>query len=255
MSAARPPEGAQHRSAQHEGTPVSAAPGRPKQARPAARQDAAFVSARLLCAALLMALAGPSWAGRPLTVDDANTADVGDGQVETWVARQGDRSKTWTTAVGVGVFDGVELGASFARNMRMNENASALQAKLRLTPSVEGGCNLAAVLGMAHTHGGVGRAHYLNGIATCNLEAFTLHGNLGASRVVHGGSTLKTWGVAAEKAFGDVTAHLEYFGQQQSKPTLQAGLRTEIMQNVQLDGSVGRAERQAVFSVGLKFSF
>ena len=247
MSAARPPEGARS-AAEGEGTLVSAAP--------AARQCGAIpIGARPLCAALLMALAGTSWAGRPLTVDDANTADVGGGQVETWVARQGDRSKTWTTALGVGVFDGVELGASFARNTTVNENASALQVKVRLTPSVEGGCNFGAVLGMAHTHGGVGRAHYVNGIATCNLEAFTLHGNLGASRVVHGGSTLKTWGVAAEKAFGDVTAHLEVFGQQQSKPTLQAGLRTELMQNVQLDGTVGRAERRAVFSVGLKFSF
>ena len=45
MSAARPPEGAQHRSAQHEGTPVSAAPARPKQARPEALGEGAPVSA------------------------------------------------------------------------------------------------------------------------------------------------------------------------------------------------------------------
>lgn len=213
------------------------------------------MKAALLYGALLMSLATSSWAGRPLTVDDANTADVGGGQVETWVARQGDRSKTWTTAVGVGVLDGVELGAAFARNMSANENATSLQVKVRLTPSVDGGCNFGAVVGMAHVHDGGGRAYYVNGLTTCNLEAFKLHGNLGATRAEHGGPTLKTWGVAAEKAFGDVTAHLEYFGQQQSKPTMQVGLRTDIMPNVQLDGTLGRAERRAVFSLGLKFSF
>ena len=45
MSAARPPEGAQHRSAQHEGTPVSAAPGRPQQARPEGAAEGTPVSA------------------------------------------------------------------------------------------------------------------------------------------------------------------------------------------------------------------
>lgn len=211
-------------------------------------------AARPLYLVPLIALAGTSWAGRPLTVDDANTAEPGGGQLETWYARQSDRSKAWTTALGVGVWDGVELGAAYARNTTAGEDTTALQAKLRLTPSVEGGCNLGAVLGTAHTNRGVGRTNYVNGLVTCNLESVTLHGNLGANRG-HGGPTLKTWGVAAEKAFGAVTAHLEYFGQQHGGPTLQAGLRTEIMKNLQLDGTLGRADGRAVFSIGLKLGF
>lgn len=203
---------------------------------------------------VLAVLAGNSWAGRPLTVDDANTADVGGGQVESWVARQGDRSSTWTNTVGVGVLDGLELGASWARNMSGNANTTALQAKLRLTPSVDGGCNLGGVLGVQDTPHGGGRTTYANGIVTCNLEAATLHGNLGALRP-QGGPTLTTWGIAAEKALGSVTAHLEYFGQQQGKPTLQAGLRTDLLKDLQLDGTLGRTERRTIFSLGLKLSF
>jgi hypothetical protein len=203
---------------------------------------------------VLAALAGDSWAGRPLTVDDANTADVGGGQVESWVARQGDRSITWTNTLGVGVWDGLELGASWERNRSSRQNTTALQAKLRLTPSVDGACNLGAVLGAQAAHPGGGRSPYVNGLVTCNMAAATLHGNLGAVRPA-GEPTLTTWGIAAEKGWGGVTAHLEYFGQQQGKPTLQAGLRTNILKDLQLDGTLGRTERRTIVSLGLKLGF
>lgn len=210
--------------------------------------------ARMLLGSALLALAGLAWAERPLTVEDADTAEVGGGQLESWLARASDGSRVWTTSVGVGVWDGVELGAAYARNTRLNENTTALQAKFRLTPSVEGGCNLGAVLGVAHTDRGVGRDYEATGLLTCRLAPFTLHTNLGATRA-QGGPTLASWGVAAEKAFGDLTAHLEAFGEQHGKPTVQVGLRKEILPNLQLDGTLGRAERRTVFSVGLMLEF
>ncbi len=195
-----------------------------------------------------------AWAGRPLTVDDANVADVGGGQVETWYARPASRDKLWTTAFGVGVLDWLELGGAVERNFSGPGTTTAVQAKMRLTPSVDGGCNVGAVVGRAHANRGGDEATYLNGLFTCNLDGGPLHVNLGASRA-DGGSTLKTWGVAKEFELGAVTAHLEAFGQQHGKPTVQFGLRRELVKNLQLDGTLGRSDRKAVFSVGLRLGF
>ncbi|KQP22475.1 hypothetical protein [Pseudorhodoferax sp. Leaf267] len=207
--------------------------------------------ARPVALVCLMALASTSWAGRPLTVDDANVAEVGGGQLESWYSRPASRDKLWTTAFGVGVLDGLELGGAVERDFSGPATATALQAKLRLTPSREGGCNIGAVVGRAHFNRGGGQATYVNGLFTCNIEGGPLHVNLGANRA-DGGPTLKTWGAAKEFELGDVTAHVELFGQQHAKPTLQFGLRREVVKNVQVDGTLGRSDGKAVFSVGVR---
>ena len=57
-------------------------------------------------------------AGRPLTVDDANVNEVGAGQLETWHARQADGVNVWTVAPAYGLMEGVEIGASWSRDIR-----------------------------------------------------------------------------------------------------------------------------------------
>ena len=110
-----------------------------------------------------------------------------------------------------------------------------------------------AVLGASHTRG-TGRTPYLNGLMTCNSDWGASHFNLGANRAP-GASTLATWGVAHEREFGAVTAHVEAFGQRRAKPTVQIGARTEIAKGLQLDGTVGRGNRETLVSVGIKASF
>ena len=212
---------------------------------------ACHAAAWLLAASTVSA---PAWAGRPLTVDDANVAEVGGGQLESWYARPAGRDRLWTSALGVGVLDWLELGVGVERNFSVPETSTAVQAKMRLTPSVEGGCNAGAVVGRMHLHRERGDATYVNGLVTCNLDGGPLHLNLGAHRP-DGGGTHATWGVAKEFELGAVTAHVEAFGQQHGKPTLQFGLRREIFKNVQIDGTLGRAERKAVFSVGVRLGF
>lgn len=209
---------------------------------------------KTIAAVLLVAVAGSAWAGRPLTVDDANVADVGGGQLESWYARPASRDKLWTTAVGVGVLDWLELGGAVERNFSGPQTATSLQLKMRLTPSRDGGCNFGAVVGRAHANRGGGEATYLNGLFTCNIDGGPLHVNLGAIRA-DGDSTVKTWGLAKEFELGEVTAHVEVFGQQHAKPTWQMGLRRELVKNLQLDGTLGRSERKTVFSVGLRLGF
>lgn len=194
------------------------------------------------------------WAGRPLSVDDANVNDVGAGHVETWVARQADGARVWTVAPAYGLSDGLEIAATFARDSSNRTSATALQAKFRLSPSRPDGCNVGASIGVARSTDGSGSTSYLTGLATCNLPVGALHLNLGANKP-SANATLGTWGVAFEREFGAVTGHVECFGQQRNKPTIQVGLRGEIMSKLQLDGTVGRTAGDTLYSLGLKRQF
>lgn len=193
-------------------------------------------------------------AGRPLTVDDANVNAVGAGQVEAWYARQADGASVWNVAPAYGLMEGVEVAASWARDATNRVNTTALQAKFRLTPSLANGCNLGAVVGVLRPNDDSGRTPYVNGLLSCNGDAGALHLNLGANRP-SGGATLSTWGLALEREFGAVTAHVEYFGQEHAKPSVQLGLRTELLKNVQIDATVGQSGGDALVSVGLKYQF
>ena len=193
-------------------------------------------------------------AGRPLAVDDANVNDVGAGHVEAWYARTAGGVDVWTVAPAYGLIEGVEIGGSLARDATNKVNTSALQAKFRLTPSRKDGCNVGAVIGASQPNNDTTNTTYLNGLLSCNGEAGSLHINLGANRPPDS-PTLLTWGLAIEREFGALTPHLEYFGQEQSIPTLQIGLRTQLNKSLQLDGTVGRVGTDTLFSLGLKFLF
>ena len=203
---------------------------------------------------LALWLATPAQAGRPLTVDDASVNEAGAGHVEAWYARQPGRAPIWTVAPAYAPIDGLELGAAFSRDRAADATTGAVQAKWRITPSLESGCNAGAVLGVAHTRGAGGNTPYLNGLATCNSAWGASHFNLGAVRSP-GGPTLGTWGIAHEREFGQVTAHVEAFGQRLAKPTFQVGARMEVAKGLQIDGTVGRSNHETLVSLGLKQSF
>ena len=207
----------------------------------------------LLFAASLL-VGGVANAGRPLTVDDANTDDAGSGHVEGWYARQPGRANTWTVAPAYAPIDGLELGASVTRDRTAASTSQSLQAKWRITPSQENGCNSAAVLGASQTRGQSGTTPYLNGLLTCNSALGSTHFNLGAQRAP-GGPGVGTWGLAHEREWGPVTVHAEAFGQRLAKPTFQVGTRKALSPSLQLDATLGRNNRQTLFSVGLKQSF
>lgn len=193
-------------------------------------------------------------AGRPLTVDDANVNEVGTGHVETWYARHPGGVNVWTVGPAYGLMEGVEIAASWAGDATNKVNTSALQAKFSLTPARKNGCNAGVVIGASQPNDGSGNTPYINGLLSCNGDAGSLHLNLGANHPP-GGPALSTWGLAFEREFGAMTAHVEYFGQEQANPTFQLGLRTELFKNMQIDGTVGHSRGDALFSMGLKFQF
>ena len=193
-------------------------------------------------------------AGRPLTVDDANVNDVGEGHVEGWWTRGPSGSRSWTVAPAYSPIQNVELGAGMARNPKTRLESQNIQVKFRLTPSQDNGCNVGAVVGAARTTGEASKA-YVNALFTCNhAKLGSLHTNLGALDVSNS-QRIGIWGLAWERAYGDVTAHVEVYGQQHDKPTWATGLRTNILPKFQLDGSIGRQGGHNLLTLGTKWMF
>ena len=195
----------------------------------------------------------PAGAGRPLTVDDADTDAAGHGHLEAWAARA-PGARQYNLAPAYAPTDGVELGALLARDSAASMTLSGLQAKWRITPKQENGCNAGAVLGWSRATG-TPDAVSLNGLLSCHhARRGSVHTNLGATKA---GSTAASvnWGVAYERDLKHMTPSIEWFGNQGAKPTLQVGLRGNIASSLQLDGSVGRRNRSTLYSLGTKLQF
>jgi hypothetical protein len=214
-------------------------------------------STRAACLlALTLGLLNPSaQAGRPLAVDDANVNDKGAGHVEVWVARDSDKINTWNVAPAFAPVEGVEIGVSYAKARKSGTAEQAIQAKWRITPSQDNGCNVASTLGTVHEKG-VGNSPYLVGILTCNAAVGAIHVNVTRHNPKEEKS-FNSWGVAFERPMGSITPHIEVFGDEGQKSTLQFGAKTEVAQGLQLDATVARdrQNRANVFSLGIKQAF
>jgi len=210
----------------------------------------------LIMAPLALLILGTSaHAGRPLAVDDANVNEKGKGHVEVWVARDSDKINTWNIAPAFAPVEGVEIGVSYAKARKSGTAEQAIQAKWRITPSQENGCNVASTLGTVHEKN-VGNSPYLVGIMTCNTVMGSMHVNL-TRHNPKDEKNYNSWGVAFERPMGSITPHIEAFADQGQKATLQFGVKTEIAEGWQLDATVGRDRQNTanVFSLGFKYSF
>lgn len=223
---------------------------------PDARQQPALVAQGRapVLGALLVAASSAVMAGRPLSVDDANTNDAGAGHVEMWVSRA-PGSTVLNVAPAFAPIDGLEFAVALARDTSSKVNASTVQLKWRITPSQEAGCNVGTSVGASRFSDGGGHLRFLNGLVSCNLGGQgSAHLNLGVVKPSGDGS-VKTWGVAYEREAGPVTPHVEFFGAKGSKPTAQVGLRGKLSEAWQVDGTFGRSDGENLFSLGLKFQF
>ncbi len=193
-------------------------------------------------------------AGRPLTVEDANVNEVGEGHVEGWWTRAPNSSRSWTVAPAYAPVKNLELGAGIAREQKTGHETLNVQAKFRITESQENGCNGGAVLGVIRAADETSKG-YVNALFTCNHATLgSLHTNLGtfdfSSR-----QRIGTWGLAWERAYGEITAHVEVYGLQHDKPTWATGLRMNILPKLQLDASVGHQAGQHLMTIGSKWMF
>jgi hypothetical protein len=214
-----------------------------------------MMNLQYIAAACALLSASAAFAGRPLTVDDANMNDAGAGHVETWIAREAGKVSTFNIAPAFSPLDNIEIGALLSRNTTDKITTSAVQAKWRITASQDKGCNLAAVVGLSHNSEDAGNIRYANAIVGCNGNALgNVFVNLGVVKAPDEKSRA-TWGLALERAWGSVTPHIEAFGIQHEKPTVQMGLRSQLNKTIQIDGTLGRKDRENLLSVGMKFQF
>jgi hypothetical protein len=114
---------------------------------------------------------------------------------------------------------------------------------------------VASTLGTVHEKN-VGNSPYLVGILTCNSAAGAIHVNV-TRHNPKDEKSFNSWGVAFERQMGSITPHIEAFGDQGQKASVQMGAKTEIAQGLQLDATIGRdrQNRANVFSLGVKQAF
>jgi hypothetical protein len=210
-------------------------------------------TAQVAASALASLLVTSAWAGRPLSVDDANINAKGNGHIEAWVARDVGKADVISVAPAYSPWNVLELSGLLSRNRTDSINSVGVQARAQITAPQKSGCNFLVALGHQRFNPG-GNVPFAYTAASCNLTDFSLHANLGAAKP-SGASSYGTWGFAVEHNTGTFTAHIEAFGQEGSKPTYQVGARREVSKGWQVDGSMGRFDGETIFSLGVKFGF
>ena len=180
-------------------------------------------------------------------MDDANVNDPGHGHVEAWYARAPGRH-TWTVAPAFAPIDGLELGAAFSRPHHAAEHRSRA-GQMAHHPGAGRRLQCGAVLGASHTRG-TGRTPYLNGLMTCNSDWGASHFNLGLT----GAPGPAPWPPGAWRMSVNSAR-----SRPMSRPSASGGPNLpsrsgahEIAKGLQLDGTVGRGNRETLVSVGIR---
>ena len=154
----------------------------------------------------------PSFAGRPLTVDDANVNDKGVAHVESFWSRAADGSRTFTVAPTYSPLPGLDLVAIDTRTLSGGSHSQTLQAKMQVTAARDRGCYFAWVLGATVWKKGDGQNSFVGANASCNMAGGALHSNLISTRDAEGRDA-PTFGLAWEQNFGEWTGHIESVAQ------------------------------------------
>lgn len=188
-------------------------------------------------------------------MDDAGTIAQVEGHAQAWALRSGGAT-AWDLSPAYAFAKGVELSALASRDTSNRVAGTAAQVRWLVTPSREADCNVGLSGGGTRSSGGGASepAGFVNGILRCNGARGNVHANPGATKPT-GESATGTWGVALERPLGVVTPHVEWFGVEGSKPTLQLGVRGDVGKNLQVDGTVGRSDGQSLYTIGVKPRF
>lgn len=221
-------------------------------------------------AALAWALAGPTWAGRPLATEDADVLDRGECEWETFAARESaagaPSAQTLSTQVGCGVGAMTQAALAFSRSRLGGETTPgwALVGKTALLPrDGEGlGLTLAWGLGWQRMPGSNWKHEEsaLNLVATTSFaDRFTVHANLGWTRSESERLNTTTWNAALEGSAADRLDLMgEVYGDDRGKPWLGLGARYAISERLSVDASwavQNDRPRVKLWTVGLKLRF
>jgi len=201
---------------------------------------------------LLMQTSTLALAGRPLLVDDANTNEVSHGHIEAWYD---NKDKSFTAAPVYAPVEGLELGAILSNSNSTNENTYSFQFKKLFTAAQENGCNAAATFGRSAAQNNSNHTLYGWGILTCNSKDWgSAHLNLGLTKESTQSSN-QLYGIAFEYPIEGVVPHIEWLHQDNEKDVAAIGIRTELIKNLQIDGSYRIQDGESYYTVGMKYQF
>ena len=221
-------------------------------------------------AALTLALAGPSWAERPLATEDADVLDRGECEWESYAARESvsgaPSARTLSTQIGCGVGAMPQAALAYGRSRFDGETTPgwALVGKTALLPREGGGLGLTLAwgLGWQRMPGSSWRHEdsALNLVATRTFaDRFTAHANLGWSRSESERRNTTTWNTALEWSATDRLDLMgEVYGDDRARPWLGVGARYAISERLTVDASwtvQNNTPRPKLLTVGVKVGF
>jgi len=191
-------------------------------------------------------------AGRPLLVDDAATNEAGHGHVESWYDTDG---RTFNVAPAFAPIADLELGAAYAKSNASGETTYSFQVKKLFTSPQDNGCNTGATLGRSSVQNDNAYTVYGWGILSCHSPQWgAVHVNLGLVKERDVSSKQLT-GLAYEYPLENFTPHAEWIRQEGEKAVTAIGARTELLKDVQLDGSYRVQDKKNYWTLGVKFQF
>lgn len=206
-----------------------------------------------LCITLLV-LAPYVQAARPMSVEDGGVDDTGTGHVDMWFARSSGKVYSRNITFAYSPVDAIELNLSHARNyVTSRDDTQSALVKWNALKAEDETWRITLTTAINESHSGT-RSKALNVIASSYQKPANLHANLGTSHA-NNGLNSTTWGLAVEHAFSKLVAHAEFFGQERIKPTLQFGARYNPTPWLQIDGTIGKTNRDRLYSLGSKISF
>lgn len=203
----------------------------------------------LLLSAILYAQ--PAWSARPFVTDDARLTSAESCQLESWVRTYPTSTEVWVLPACnlTGNFE-VTLGTGLSMSHDTNDTADyVLQAKTLFKPLEKNGWGIGFAIGKVYhpeitpSANQLGNTYaYVPFSASFNDDKVIMHVNMG---VLHDRASKKdrmTWGIGGEfKASPRILGILEMFGDHQSSPFVQAGLRYSIIPNLlQVDATLGK---------------
>lgn len=193
----------------------------------------------------------PAWSARPFVTDDARLTNSESCQLESWTRIYSNSTEFWALPAcnPTGNFE-VTLGAGLSMSNDTKDTADyVIQAKTLFKALETNGWGIGFAMGKVYhpevtpSANQLGNTYvYVPFSASFNDDKVIMHINAG---VLHDRASNKdkmTWGIGGElKASQRLLGILEMYGDHQSSPFAQAGVRYSIIPNLfQVDATLGR---------------
>lgn len=202
----------------------------------------------LLC---IMIYAQPAWSARPFVTDDARLTTAGSCQLESWTRVYSNSTEFWALPAcnPTGNLE-LTVGGGYSMYSDIKDSADyVIQAKTLFKTLETNGWGIGFAIGKVYhpaitpSANQLGNTYaYIPFSASFNDNKVVMHINMGALHDRASNKDKMTWGIGGEfKATSRLMGILEAYGDNQSSPFAQAGVRYSVIPNLfQVDATLGR---------------